>query len=109
MCLGTPMQVLDCSEHYALCQDGSAHTQVDISLVGPQPQGTWLLVFLGAAREVMSEEEALHTRNALQAVSDVMQGHDDVNHLFADLVDREPQLPPHLQHNQNQRKQDTKS
>jgi hydrogenase expression/formation protein HypC len=96
MCIGNPMQVVSCDEHSALCEADGEQQQVDISLLGPQPKGTWLLVFLGAAREVMTPEQALKTRTALNALQRVMQGSNQVDDLFSDLIDREPQLPPHL-------------
>lgn len=97
MCIGTPMQVIESSEHCAIVDDGGTHHQVGTALVGPQVPGTWLLIFLGDAREVMDEDNALKTREALQAVSAIMQGDKQIEHLFTDLINREPQLPPHLQ------------
>ncbi len=106
MCIGTPMIVVECGEHHAICDDEGTRHQVDIVLVGAQPAGTWLLVFLGAAREIMTEHDALKTRDALKAVSAIMQGDGQVEHLFADLIDSEPQLPPHLQSMTKPAKQD---
>lgn len=97
MCIGTPMQVIENGEHYATVDDGGTQHQVSTALVGPQAPGTWLLIFLGDAREVMDEENALKTREALQAVSAIMQGDEQIEHLFTDLINREPQLPAHLQ------------
>lgn len=98
MCLGIPMQVIDCEGYNARCRNGDEIEVVDTCLVGhPQP-GEWVLVHLGAARQMLSETEAQNIRNALNAVSAVMKGDStSIDHLFADLIDREPQLPPHLQ------------
>lgn len=96
MCIGIPMQVVSCDSQMALCQQGDRAEQVDIGLVGQQPRGTWLLVFLGAAREVMAEDVALKTLNALKAMEAIAGGDTDIDHLFADLVNREPALPEHL-------------
>lgn len=96
MCIGIPMQVVSCDSHMALCQQGDRSEQVDIALVGQQPCGTWLLVFLGAAREVMEEDVALKTLDALKALEAIAGGDTDIDHLFADLVNREPTLPEHL-------------
>ena len=95
MCIGVPMQVLDAGPGWALCDNGGSHARVDMRLVGDQPAGTWVLVFLGAAREVVGEAEALKIRNAVEALTLVASGA-DIDHLFADLIDREPQLPEHL-------------
>ncbi len=98
MCLGIPMQVLRCEEQSAICLSGDEQHQVDMALVGDQPEGTWVLVFLGSAREVLDANRAEQIMKALAAVEAVMQGEDaNLDELFADLVDREPQLPPHLQ------------
>ena len=48
--------------------------RVDLRLVGDQPPGTWVLVFLGAAREVIDEQRAMQTRDALEALRAVQAG-----------------------------------
>ncbi len=98
MCIGTPMQVIESSEYHALCRDGSRRVSVDTTLVGQPAPGSWLLVFLGAAREQLDEATALAMRDAVHAVGQVMAGATQVDHLFDDLIDREPQVPEHLQH-----------
>lgn len=95
MCIGVPMQVIESGPLWAWCDDGGERHRVDMQLVGRQSPGAWVLVFLGAAREVMGETQALRVRDALIAMQAAMQGQ-PVDHLFADLVDREPILPEHL-------------
>jgi hydrogenase expression/formation protein HypC len=95
MCIGVPMQVIECGPIWAWCDDGSERVQIDMRLVGSQPAGTWVLTFLGSAREVIGETQALRVRDALAALALAGQG-GSVDHLFADLVDREPSLPEHL-------------
>ncbi|MEW8312437.1 MAG: HypC/HybG/HupF family hydrogenase formation chaperone, partial [Candidatus Thiodiazotropha taylori] len=68
----------------------------DTLLVGDQPVGSWLLVFLNSAREVLSEQRAEQISQALQALDLALSGESEVDHLFADLVDRTPELPEHL-------------
>lgn len=97
MCLGIPMQVMRVKEQVAQCRNGDEQEMIDISLVARPLAGDWLLVHLGSARQSLSDEDARQIRDALDAVSLVMQGGKDVDHLFADLVDRQPALPPHLQ------------
>ena len=70
--------------------------RVDTLLIGEPALGSWLLVFLDTAREIISEEQARHTADALQAVQLTLQGETAVDHLFADLIEREPQLPDFL-------------
>ena len=96
MCIGVPMQVLRADEFQALCADGDRTASVDTSLVGQPAPGTWLLVFLGAAREVLDPDTAREMRSAVEAVGRIMSGNHQVDHLFADLIGREPQLPEHL-------------
>ncbi len=96
MCIGLPMQVIEPRGRYALCSYADEVRTVDMILVGDQPAGAWVLVFLDAAREVMTEEQAAKTADALRALALVMQGETSVDHLFADLVGREPELPAHL-------------
>ena len=64
--------------------------------VGEVEPGQWLLVFLDSAREILTEEQALQLNNALLAVDQAINGNLDVDHLFADLIERD-RLPPHLQ------------
>lgn len=96
MCIGVPMQVVSCTSHTAVCERQGQRQSVDVSLVGPQPTGTWLLVFLGTAREVMDPAAASRTLAALEALQLAAHGAANVDHLFADLIDREPPLPEHL-------------
>jgi hydrogenase assembly chaperone HypC/HupF len=98
--MGIPMKVISLSPGYALCERGddptAAPVSIDMKLVGEHPVGTWVLTFLDSAREVLSEEKANDITNALKAVSQTLYGDGDIDHLFADLVNREPQLPDHL-------------
>jgi hydrogenase expression/formation protein HypC len=90
------MQVVELRGESALCVYRGEQTLVDMMLVGEQPIGTWLLVFLNAAREVISEQKARQIADALEAMRMVMQGETQFDHLFADLIGREPQLPEFL-------------
>ena len=96
MCIGIPMQVLETGEGQARCRAPDGVVLVDTRLVGAVVPGSWLMVFLGAAREILSETEARQTLDALTALEQVMRGQTDIDHLFADLVDREPTLPEAL-------------
>jgi hydrogenase expression/formation protein HypC len=95
MCLGIPVQVLECGEHFARCAGRGGEVRVDLSLVGEQAPGTWLLTFLDAAREVIDAERAASINAALNALEAVQTGATDFSAFFADL-DREPQLPDFL-------------
>ncbi len=98
MCLGVPYCVIETRGWMARCSGPEGEEQqIDLALGGEQPPGTWLLTYLGAAREVISPERAQAITNALAALDAAFVGdHDRIDALFADLVDREPSLPDHL-------------
>ncbi|TWB39196.1 HypC/HybG/HupF family hydrogenase formation chaperone [Nitrospirillum pindoramense] len=97
MCVGIPMQVVEAGIGHARCRSGAEILTIDTSLVGDVAPGTWLMTFLGAAREVMSPEAAQRSLAALAALEAVMRGEPaDLDAAFADLIGREPQLPDHL-------------
>lgn len=98
MCLGIPLQVVAPEgEGGAWCVGRGGRQLVDLTLVGAQPPGTWLLTFLGSAREVMTAEAARQTELALDALEGVLAGDASrIEAAFADITGREPQLPPHL-------------
>ena len=96
MCIALPMRVLECSGNIALCEGQGERREVDLSLVGSQPRDTWVLVFLDAAREVISAERARDVSRALTALERVLAGESQVDDLFPDLVGREPELPAFL-------------
>ena len=94
--MGVPMQVISVDGLAARCATDGREAMVDLSLIGPQPEGQWVLVFLGAAREALDPETAEQIRRALAGVARVMAG-GDLGDAFADLEGREPRLPPHLE------------
>jgi hydrogenase expression/formation protein HypC len=96
MCLGLPMKLLakDGNKGRALYKGGEEN--VDLSLTPEAEAGDFMLVFLGAARQVIDEAFAREVEAAHAAIESVMQG-GDASAGFADLVGREPSLPPHLQ------------
>ncbi len=98
MCIGLPMKLIEVLDDgaAALCESRAGATEtIDLSLVGPLIPGAWVLTFMGAARSVLEEAEALLVADALEALVVAAEG-GSVDHLFSDLIDREPQLPPHL-------------
>lgn len=97
MCIGIPMQIISSQGLSAQCDSLGKLHQIDLSLIGEQEDGTWVLTFLDTAREVLSESQAKQIKDALQALSMTINGETpDVDMLFADLVQKEPELPPHL-------------
>jgi len=96
MCIGLPMQVVELDGSFAWCEDGNERERLDMMLVGEQPVGAWVLAFHGAARFLLSEQEAAQARSARMALAAVLSGEGQFDEFFADLVDREPMLPAHL-------------
>lgn len=95
MCLGIPVRIVASDGIVGTATDGSETLRLDLSLTGPLEPGTWVLNFLGTAREVLDPEEARKIRAALDGLRSLMEG-GDLGDAFADLEGREPQLPPHL-------------
>ena len=95
MCVGIPLQISEVDGTNAVAINGTRTEAVDLSLVGTQPVGTWVLSFLGAAREVLTVEEAERISAALAGLERVMNG-GDLGDAFADLTNSGPALPPHL-------------
>jgi len=96
MCIGIPMQIIERRGEFAHCVYRNQESLIDMMLVGQQPVGSWILTSLDTARETISEQRAKQITDALEAMSLAMQGETDIDHLFADLVDREPTLPEFL-------------
>lgn len=96
MCMGLPMEVLHVEGTSAECLRGTETSKVDLSLIDPVEPGQHVLVFLGRAIEVLTAHDAQKIDDALEAVERARTGQ-SFDHLFADLVEREPSLPPHLQ------------
>ncbi|MCP4875195.1 MAG: HypC/HybG/HupF family hydrogenase formation chaperone, partial [Gammaproteobacteria bacterium] len=58
MCIGVPVQIIESGDLMALCRGRNGEEQVNMMLIGAQPEGSWVLNFLGSAREVLSEQDA---------------------------------------------------
>lgn len=106
MCIGVPMRIEHGDGVAAVAIEQSAdgserrHT-LDMMIVGEQPPGAWVLVFAGAARRVLEPLEARQIRDALAALAvavdaDASSAQSGIDALFADLVERTPELPAHL-------------
>ncbi|EIJ32905.1 HypC/HybG/HupF family hydrogenase formation chaperone [Thiothrix nivea] len=95
MCIGIPMQIMAIDDRVALCREGGQQETIDISLLCDLKEGDWVLVYKGAAREYLPETRARQILQAVQALAAIRDGQ-DFEHFFADLIEREPQLPEHL-------------
>ncbi len=100
MCLGIPLRVQTLlPSGAALCAGPAAQTPprtVETSLLDRPPRtGDWLLVHLDVAIRPLEPVEAQQIGDALRAVAAAAAG-EPFEHLLADLIEREPELPPHL-------------
>jgi len=95
MCVGLPMTVLSTDGVRALCERRGEHRSVSTLLIGEVAPGEQLLVFIDNAIRRLGPEEAKLIDDALDGVAAAIEGQ-PFEHLFADLIDREPELPAHL-------------
>lgn len=95
MCIGFPFTVIEGDAFVAQCERRGAQRSVSMALVGAQPAGTKVLVHVDTAVRVLDPLEAAQIDDALDAVELALSG-ENVDHLFADLLDREPELPEFL-------------
>jgi len=96
MCLGIPMRLTEIDGAYAVCAGRGERRRVDIRLIDAPAIGEWVFVFHAVARERLDEERAREINGALDALEAALAGETDLDRHFADLVDREPELPEHL-------------
>ena len=96
MCIGVPLRVVALDGHFAWCEAGPERERLDMILVGEQAVGTWVLAFQGAARQVLSDDEARQAQAGRDALAAVLRGEGGIDAFFADLVGRVPELPAHL-------------
>ncbi len=74
MCIGTPVKVIENRDLMAVCEGRNGVVEVNMMLIGPQEEGTWVLNFLGSAREVITEEDAQNIDSALDGLTAIMNG-----------------------------------
>ncbi len=96
MCIGVPMRIVSVSDGMAVAERRGVRERINVLLVGEPAVGAWVLAFQGSAVRAMTEEEAQQTEAALQALEAALAGESRMESFFADLVDREPELPAHL-------------
>lgn len=95
MCLGIPMRIVEGDDVSALCERRGEQRRVSMLLLGEQAVGSLVLVHIDTAVRLLDEAEAKQIDDALDGVEAALEGR-DFEHLFADLIDREPQLPDFL-------------
>ncbi len=95
MCVGVPMRIIEGDEVSALCARDDDSRRVSMLLIGAQEPGTQVLVHIDTAIRVLDAQEARLIDDALRGLEAALRG-ESFDALFADLIDREPQLPRHL-------------
>jgi hydrogenase expression/formation protein HypC len=95
MCVGVPMTVVEGDEVSALCERRGEVRRVSMMLIGTVAPGTPVLVHIDTAVRTLEPAEAGLIDDALDGVAAAVDGR-PFEHLFADLVDREPELPEFL-------------
>jgi len=89
------MTIVECDETGAICDRRGVSHQISMLLLGAQAPGVQVLVHLDTAIRVLEDDEAQLINDALDGLAAAVEGR-DFEHLFADLINREPQLPEHL-------------
>lgn len=95
MCIGVPMQIERTELLAALCRGRGEARRVSLALLGELPVGSWVLVHNDLAVRELEPEEAARIADALEAAAAAEAGL-PFEHLLRDLIEREPELPPHL-------------
>ena len=89
------MTIVEGDDNWATCDRRGQTHKVSMMLIGAQAPGTKILVHVDSAIRVLDADEAQLIDDALDGLAAAVEGR-DFEHLFADLIDREPQLPEHL-------------
>ncbi|MBB4371736.1 hydrogenase expression/formation protein HypC [Bradyrhizobium sp. cir1] len=95
MCLGLPMTIVETDGVSALCEFRGEQRRVSMLLLSNPPVGAKVLVYIDTAIRMLDEEEARLIADAIEGLGAALNG-EDCDRFFADLIDREPQLPEHL-------------
>jgi len=95
MCLGVPMTIIETNDVSALCERRGERRLVSVLLLDRPPVGAQVLVFIDNAIRLLDAVEARQIDDAIDGLAAACNG-EDFDHLFADLINREPELPEHL-------------
>jgi len=96
MCIGIPMRVVSVEGGMAVCEGRDGRERVNVLLIDEPSAGTWVLAHQGSAIRILTAEEAAQTVAAHSALAAILAGAGNIDAHFADLVNREPELPAHL-------------
>jgi len=88
------MRVVSGGEMVAWCEGRGERRRLDLSLIGAQAEGTWVVAFRDVARQVLSSAEAAALNLALDGLEAALRGETaNLDAYFPDLVGRTP-VPP---------------
>ncbi|MEG3639681.1 HypC/HybG/HupF family hydrogenase formation chaperone [Magnetococcus sp. PR-3] len=80
MCLGTPVKVVEDHDFIAVCEDRDGRlVEVNMMLTGSQVPGTWVVNYLGSAREVLEEADAKRILAAMDQLQAAVNGDPNAN------------------------------
>jgi hydrogenase assembly chaperone HypC/HupF len=68
------MRVLEHGEVTALCEGRGERKRINMLMVGDCPPGSWVMTFLGAAHDVLSEQDADEINRTLDEVEALLRG-----------------------------------
>jgi len=97
------MRVISTDGMTASCAYADRVETVSLALIGAVAPDDYVLVHLGTAFRQLSADEARQIEDPVEAVEAAANGK-AFDHLLRDLIDLEPQLPPHLQKSVHTRK-----
>lgn len=95
MCIGTPVQLLTSGGYSATALGTDGVRDLSLLLTGPLPAGAWVLAQGDLAIREITEDDADLIEQALAACLAAERG-ERWEDGFADLINREPELPAHL-------------
>ncbi len=88
MCVGIPMRVLESGEATALCEGRGGRRRINMLMVGNCPPGSWVMTFLGMARDILTEEDAADINRTLDELEAVLGGDLDPEEPLPDFAGR---------------------
>lgn len=89
MCIGIPMRVLESGEATALCEGRGKRRRINMLMVGNCPAGSWVMTFLDAARDVLTEEDAAEINRTLDELEAMLRGDFDPEEPLPDFAGRD--------------------
>lgn len=88
MCIGIPMRVLESGGAMALCEGRGGRHRVNMLMVGDCPPDSWVLVFLGMARDRLTDAEADAINQALDELEAALRGDNGFEGRIPDISGR---------------------